>query len=117
MQTNETPIDNAFIAQELTKLKPYALVILKKGPNYERPDTPERIRTQHLPYVFKLKAQGIVAITMPVRDTTDVTAIGIFTVTDKGQVKQYMEADPAVIEGIFLYEIVNAIGLQGDTLL
>jgi len=103
--------------EQLDKLKPYILVVLSKGENYENEDTPEIIRTQHLPYVFKQKQAGVLSIAMPVRDQTDIAAIGIYNLTDKEQLKGWLDKDPAVIQGVFTYEILNSIGMQGDQLL
>jgi hypothetical protein len=100
----------------LAKLKPYILVILKKGANYAGADTPKIIQSEHLPYVFENIRLGNIAISMPVRDTTEIAAIAIFTVTGKEAAAKIMDNDPAVKQGLFTYELLNAVGMQGDTL-
>jgi len=103
--------------EQLAKLNPYILVVLYKGENYHKDDTPDIIRSQHLPHIFKQKEAGILSIAMPVRDETNIAAIGIYNLTDKEQLKDWLEKDPAVIQGIFTYEMLSSIGMQGDTLL
>lgn len=106
------------IVPKLAKLKPYVLLILKKGENYGMSDTPRIIQSEHLPYVFKQREEdGIMVLTMPIMDnSTDFTAIAIYNTTDKEKVKNLVDSDPAVMAGIFNYEIVSSIGLAGDTL-
>ena len=104
------------IMPQLARLKPYLFVLLRKGRNYEQPDTLKIIQSEHLPYVFSWREKGAIAVTMPIRDETNIAAIAIFNITDKDEAKKIMENDPAVIKGIFTYELLNAIGMKGDTL-
>src|SRR6185369_3085505 len=91
------------IVPKLAKLKPYVLLILKKGENYGFSDTPRIIQSEHLPYVFKQREEdGIMVLTMPIIDnTTEFTAIAIYNTTDKEKVRELVEKDPAVMAGIF----------------
>lgn len=117
MSTQNFPHNTPGIEIELSKLKPYLIVILKKSINYHKPDSQNIIQTEHLPYIFNLKSKGIMAIPMPVRDETDIAAIGVFVSNNKEEAGKIMDNDPAVIKGIFTYLLLNAIGLQGDSLL
>lgn len=112
------PVQN-FVPPELlpalAKLKPYVLVVLRKGVNYSSPNTPKIIQSEHLPHVFKNIELGHVAISLPVRDETDIAAIAIFN-TDKETARLIMEEDPGVKQGVFTYELLNAIGLPGARL-
>jgi uncharacterized protein YciI len=101
---------------ELAKSRPYVLVVLTKGVNYEHPDTRRIIQSEHLPYTFKLRKEGIVVLAMPVYDDTRIAAIGIYAGRSKEEVKKLVVNDPGVKAGIFEYEIVNSMGLQGDAL-
>jgi uncharacterized protein YciI len=109
-----------FVPQELlpqlARIRPYILLLLTKGPNYELPDTRRIIQSEHLPYTFQQRKEGILALTMPVNDNTRIAAIGIYTGLSKEAVTARVENDPAVKAGIFEYEIVNAMGMQGDVL-
>jgi hypothetical protein len=66
--------------------------------------------------LFRLRAEGKMTMSMPVIDNTDVSAIGVYTSLDKEEVKRLTENDPAVQQGIFTYELLSCIGMQGDSL-
>lgn len=103
---------------DLAKLKPYLLVLLRKGEKYHEPETNNIIRNEHLPYVFKLKEQGLMSITMPLREQeSEFAAIGVLNTTDKAEAENIMRNDPAVQKKVFIFEILNCIGIQGDRLL
>jgi uncharacterized protein YciI len=101
---------------KLASIKPYILLILTKGENYGISDTPRIIQSEHLPYVFKQRENGIMLLTMPVMDDTNITAVAVYNTTDKEEVRKLVAKDPAIEAGIFNYEIVTALGLPGDTL-
>ena len=71
------------ILEKLANLKPYILMLLKKDPLYNSPDTQKIIQAEHLPYLFKLREEGIVAISIPVRDDTDIAATPYIQTTGK----------------------------------
>ena len=104
------------ILPKLVAIKPYVLLILKKGTNYGISDTPRIIQSEHLPYVFKQREGGIMSLTMPVMDDTDITAVAVYNTADKEEVRKLVMKDPAIEAGIFDYEIVTALGLPGDNL-
>lgn len=100
----------------LSKIKPYVLLILSKGENYGMSDTPRIIQSEHFPYVFKQREEGIMSLTMPVMDDTNIAAVAVYNTTNKEEVQKLVEGDPAIKAGIFKYEIVMGMGLPGDTL-
>jgi uncharacterized protein YciI len=104
------------ILPQLAKIRPYILLVLTKGANYDHPDTRKIIQSEHLPYTFAQRDRGVLVLTMPVNDDTRVAAIGIYAGLSKEEVIQLTENDPAVKAGIFTYEVVNAMGMQGDVL-
>ena len=104
------------ILEKLANLKPYILMLLKKGPLYNSPDAQKIIQSEHLPYLFKLREEGIVAISIPVRNNTDIAAITVYTITGKDDIKKIADEDPGVKKGLFVYELLNCIGMKGDTL-
>jgi len=109
---------NQFAHPDLAKLKSYLLVLLRKGENYNNPETPNIIRNEHLPYVFKQKEQGIMSIAMPLREPdSEFAALGIYNITDKEELTKVLLNDPAVQKKVFRFEILNAIGMTGDTLM
>lgn len=102
---------------KLASIKPYVLVVLTKGENYGLSDTPRIIQSEHLPYIFEQRRDNQMVLTMPVKDDdSKLAAIAVYNSTDKEEVKRLMDKDPAILAGVFDYEIVSAIGLPGDQL-
>ena len=105
------------VLTKLASIKPYVLVILTKGENYGLSDTPRIIQSEHLPYIFEQRRDNEMVLTMPVMDNnTNIAAIAIYNTTDKEEVKRLMDKDPAIMAGVFTYEIVTGMGLPGDRL-
>jgi uncharacterized protein YciI len=101
----------------LAKIRPYVLLLLTKGPHYLDADARKILQSGHLPYTFQQRDEGVMVLTMPVYDNNSrIAAIGIYNGLSKEEVKDRVEKDPAVQKGIFEYEIVDSMGLQGDTL-
>ncbi|SMO65340.1 hypothetical protein [Solitalea koreensis] len=109
-----TTISDDFMKQMLTSTKGYTVVILKAGPNRERPDV-QQIIWEHARRNFALRADGLLSIVCPVTDESEVKGIGIFN-ADEGETKKIMDADPGVIEGVFVYETHSARSFPGDAL-
>lgn len=102
---------------QLAKIRPYILLLLTKGPHYFDADARRIIQSGHLPYTFQQRDEGVLVLTMPVNDdNTRIAAVGIYNGLTKEEVALRIENDPAVKAGIFEYEIVHSMGLQGDTL-
>ena len=106
----------ADILPQLANMKPYTVIILKKGPQYDSAETQKIIQSEHLPHTFKLRAEGKLLLSMPVMDNSDVAAVGVYNSLDKEELKKLTEADPAIQKGIFTYELLNSVGMKGDTL-
>jgi uncharacterized protein YciI len=104
------------IMQHMHLMRSYVLLLLWKGSQYECNDTQRIIQAEHLPYIFKLREQGKMLLSCPVMDQTDIAAIGLYAVTDKEEAQRLAEADPAVQQGVFSYELLHCMGMQGDTL-
>jgi hypothetical protein len=104
------------LESRLAAIKPYLLLILKKGENYAMDNSKKIIQSEHMPYLFELRDKGIVDISFPVIDETEVAAIAIINSTDKNTISQHFDNDPAVKAKIFTYELFNGMGLKGDIL-
>ncbi len=109
-----------YVPQELlprlVDLTPFVLVVLRKGPHHGEDKAIEIIQGEHLPYIFKLRDDGFMLLSFSIMDTTDIAAISIFNTQSKAEVKDWLEGDPAVQQGIFTYEILSGMGMKGDTL-
>jgi PAS domain-containing protein len=64
---------------------------------------------------FALRAEGLLAIVCPVGDGSDVAGVGIFNATVE-EVDRLMRDDPAVQEGVLLYELHSCRSFPGDQL-
>ena len=105
------------IMTKLASIKPYVLVVLTKGENYGLSDTPRIIQSEHLPYIFEQRRDNEMVLTMPVMDNeSNLAAVAIYNTKDKEEVKRLMDKDPAIMAGVFNYEIVTGMGLPGDKL-
>ena len=105
------------VITKLASIKLYLVVILTKGENYGLSDTLRIIQSEHLPYVFDQRQNDSMVITMPIMDAdSSLAAVAVYNTTDKDKVKKLMDKDPAVMAGVFNYEIVTGMGLPGDKL-
>jgi hypothetical protein len=114
-----TPISDEEMARRLETVRPYAVVLLKKGPAYVPPETrpPEQasIVMEHGRRNMQLGDAGKLAIVGPLKGAGDVVGLCIFNV-EADEVRSIMDADGAVQAGIFVYEIVTLFGKPGQSL-
>ena len=109
-----TTITDEYMMQMLTKTKEYCIVLLKPGPNANHPDL-KKIIWEHGRKNFQLRAEGLLSIVCPISVESNVNGIGIFNSTID-ETKKIMDEDPAVKEGIFIYEILPCRSFPGDSL-
>ena len=107
-------ITDEFMRQMISRTRNYCVVILKAGPNRNKPGV-EKIIWEHGRRNFNLRAEGLLSIVCPVSDGSDVSGVGIFN-ADIDVVKLIMDEDPAVKEGVFVYEIHACRSFPGDSL-
>jgi hypothetical protein len=62
-----------------------------------------------------LRAEGVLSIVCPIRDSSDVCGIGIFNASVE-EVQKLMDEDPGVKAGVFLYEVHTSRSFPGDSL-
>jgi uncharacterized protein YciI len=91
---------------DTNSLKPYYLVLLKKGDNRTQ-DTIQAadIQKQHLRRINEMAASGKLNVAGPVLDEGDLRGIFIFDCETQEEVVALCEADPAVRAGRLTYEI------------
>ena len=107
-------ITNEYMMEMLGKSKPYSVVILKKGPDYNLPER-QQIVWEHGRRNFELRAAGLLSIVCPVVEDNEICGIGIFN-AGKEKVKEIMDGDPGVQKGVFIYEIFDVKSFPGDSL-
>ena len=105
------------IMSKMASIKLYVLVVLTKGENYGLSDSPRIIQSEHLPYIFEQRRDNQMVLTMPIMDnSSNLADVAIYNTTDKEEVKSLLDKDPAIMAGVFDYEIVTGMGLPGDQL-
>ena len=96
-QNNKNAADN---------LKPYFLVLLKRGPNRNQDSTTAaNIQKAHLENINRMAASGKLNVAGPFLDEGEMRGIFIFDSGDEDEVKKLVENDPAVKAGRLTYEI------------
>ena len=108
------PITDEYMLQMLAKTKEYCIVLLKPGPNSNHPDL-KKIIWEHGRNNFQLRAEGSLSIVCPISIESNVNGVGIFNKTPD-ETKKIMNEDPAVKEGIFIYEVLTCRSFPGDSL-
>ena len=109
-----TTITDEFMKQMITTTKNYSVMILKAGPNITKPGV-EKIIWEHGRRNFSLRADGVLAIVCPIADNSGTVGFGIFNDSTE-KVKEIMDEDPAVKEGVFVYEVHPCRSFPGDCL-
>jgi hypothetical protein len=95
-------------------LPTYTVVILKKGPTFNR-ETDGPLIWEHGRRNFSLRADGKLVIVCPVDDGSDVAGVGIFDLSPEETIET-MNGDPGVRAGTFLFEIHECRSFPGDRL-
>ena len=112
-------ITDDYMKARLSTVRPYTLVLLKKGPTYAPPDVrpPEqgKIVREHGRRNMGLQADGKLAIVGPLNGGGDFVGLYVFTVPES-EVRTIMESDPAYEAQIFTYEVMSFFGFPGDAL-
>lgn len=98
----------------LVQTKEYTLLLLKSVTEVQKENT-QQIIWEHGRRNFQLRADGVMNIVAPVTQEHGLAGICIFN-ADAAQVKEIMDEDPAVKEGIFTYEILPIMSFPGDCL-
>jgi len=112
--TDLPPITDEAMRAAMGRTRPYSVVILRDGPHADHPDR-EAIVWEHGRRNFRLRAAGLLAVVLPVRDDSAVDGIGIFDL-DPTETRAVMEADPGVRAGVFTFEVHPARSFPGDRL-
>ncbi len=100
--------------QMTAKTKHYSVVILKHGPNWNKPGV-EKIIWEHGRRNFALRRDGVLPIVCPISDGSEVSGVGIFNVS-VDEVKKILSEDFGVKAGVFVYEVHDCRSFPGDCL-
>jgi uncharacterized protein YciI len=111
-----TAITNEFMQEMLTKVKPYFVVVLKRGPQQDQPDA-QQIQWEHIRRNFSLREEGILHIVCPVtEEKNDVLGFGVLEAASAEAAAEIMDGDPAVQAGRIVYEVYACMSFPGDAL-
>jgi hypothetical protein len=113
-EIDATQITDEFMRAMLTQTKPYTVVLLKMGPDADRPDR-DAIIWEHGRRNFALRAGGMLAIVCPIRDDSDWAGVGVFN-GEPDDIARVMDGDPAVRAGVLSYEVHPVRSFPGDCL-
>lgn len=97
---------NAQQSNNADNLKPYYLVLLKKGPHRDQDSTTAaQIQKAHMENINSMAASGKLNIAGPFLDDGDLRGVFVFDSNSEEEVRKLVEADPAVKSGRLTYEI------------
>jgi uncharacterized protein len=95
--------------------KPYTMFFYKAGPKFAQTEDPQ-LQMRHLQYLFTLRAEGMLLINGPVFQNEVLKGVGVFATSDHAQVREYLDADPAVQAQRLVYELHSWFSIPGDSL-
>lgn len=67
-------------------------------------------------YLFSLRAEGKLNITLPAMNNSDLMGVGVLNISDHDEARQLLEHDPNVKAGRLVYELYNGFGFPGNAL-
>lgn len=108
------PVGDEAMRSAMATTRPYSVVILRDGPRADHPDR-DRVVWEHGRRNFRLRAAGILAVVLPIRDESDVDGVGVFDL-DPEATRAVMAADPGVQAGVFTFEVHPGRSFPGDRL-
>lgn len=107
-------ISDDYMREARTRVRPYTVAILHKGPAYAPPQS-DPIIWEHGRRNHALRAAGLLSIVCPVSDGTDTAGIGVFN-ADIATVETILRGDPAIAAGVLTVEIHASWSFPGDSL-
>jgi hypothetical protein len=110
----DSEITDDYMREMMGTSKPYSILILKKGPNYAM-EGADRIIWEHGRRNFQLRADGRLAIVLPIRAEGELSGVGVFNLTPD-ETREVMDEDPGVKAGVLVYEVHSTRSLPGDAL-
>jgi hypothetical protein len=109
-----TEITDDYMREQLGRSREYALVLLRPGEHYQKEGRDE-IVWEHGRRNFALRAEGVMPLVGPVADDSDLAGVSILDTTVE-RAAEIMDDDPAIREGILVYEIHPIRSFPGDAL-
>lgn len=91
----------------------YCLVVLH--PTELKDESARPIVFEHGRRNMELRRDGKMPIILRVTTDADIAGLGVFT-TNEAETRAIMEDDPAVLAGLFTYEVLPVKSFPGDSL-
>jgi uncharacterized protein YciI len=112
------PSYQEFLQDLMSKIRPYTVVFLVKGPNRNQDEAEmDQIQYDHLKYLNRLREEGALPIHGPLGgDDGNVIGIAIYNSADIEQVKRWCEGDPGFRAGRFTCEYYPFFTFPNSTL-
>ncbi len=111
-------VTDEYVQSQIAKGKRYTIVFLIPGPHYhEQREAPDLLHAAHLRYLFSLQEEDKLLINGPLAPGSAIVGISIYNSHDLDEVRNWVEADPAVQAGRFIYEIYPWFGIPGGRLI
>ncbi|MBK7312076.1 MAG: hypothetical protein IPI93_15165 [Sphingobacteriaceae bacterium] len=99
------------------EMKTYYMIFLKKGPKRNQDTlTANRIQAGHMAYLNKMYEAGKMDLAGPSLPDGDLKGICVYNVATFDEAKKLAEADPAVVAGRLIVEVVPWYSQKGATL-
>lgn len=102
------------MAERRAGARSYTVAILREGPSYHA-DGARDIIWEHGRRNYGLRADGRLAIVLPILDDTSVCGVGVFAL-GLDETREVMEHDPAVEAGVLVFDVHPSLGFPGDAL-
>jgi hypothetical protein len=106
-------ISNEELMRVVAQSRPVSVCILRPGPRRHDADA-EGLILEHGRRNVALRAQGTLAIVIPIAGNPEVAGVGVFG-ADAETVRALMAQDPAVAAGVLTATIYEGRSFPGDT--
>ena len=108
-----TPVTDDQIQALAATARPFAMVLLRWGPDRHR-EGADAIELEHQRRMVSLRADGVIAILCPVSSDT-VSGVAIMNLSPE-EARAVMDGDPCVEAGMIVCDVYQAHGFPGDAL-
>ena len=110
-------VDQKYINEQIGKVNEYTLLTYGLGQPTAPNDSIDKWKMGHLKLLFQLQVDGKISFFGPVAKDPSIVGIAIFNTNDEVLVKQYVEKDPFIRNGVLTYKLSKWYGVPEQKLL
>ena len=110
-------VDQKYINEQIGKVNEYTLLTYGLGQPTAPNDSIDKWKMGHLKLLFQLQVDGKISFFGPVAKDPSIVGIAIFNTNDEVLVKQYVEKDPFIRNGVLTYKLSKWYGVPDQKLL